>query len=151
MARHLFLLLLIAAAGCGRFSESDERKPAAPHLAASRAAPLPRAIPARACTPEGYEDFFEFFVRNRADRPALALRGAPVAAFDVDLVDYSWVMQSSPDTALDIDEHRSGDHFVVRAQRVQRNDEDEVVRTVGSARTYGFVHRDGCWKFATIE
>ena len=119
----------------------------APPTAATRAQPPSRSLPPEACSRDGYEAFVEAFVRNPGARPSLALAGAPVEKLDIAMRDYSWVLASQPDTLLDVHEQRSGDVVSVTAQPVERNDEDEVVKTLGPLRTYTFRYIDNCWKF----
>ncbi|GAB1596853.1 hypothetical protein PAGU2638_25320 [Lysobacter sp. PAGU 2638] len=109
---------------------------------------MPPAFPPDSCTLDGYKSFFEAFVRTPTAREALTAIEAKNAAFDVDLRDYSWVQASQPDISLDIDETRSGSTFIVTARPVERDENDEVTRVLGPARTYRFVFSGSCWRFA---
>jgi len=147
------LLLVSLATACSA--------PPAAHVASKRVeAPKPAqtvaeanstGLPAWACTLEGYEAFFEVFVRQADQRAARTLPGAAIDKLDIAMRDNSWVLASKPDTLLDIDERRDGDRFTVSAKPVERDENDEVVKVLGPARTYAFRHVDGCWKFASSE
>ncbi|WP_208108648.1 hypothetical protein [Cognatilysobacter terrigena] len=151
----LFLLTACSASPQGSVApatQTPSRAPAVPAPApAARPAPVAVHLPSQACAREGYEAFFEAFVREPGHRAALALPGAPVADLDIAMRDYSWVLASKPDTLLDIDEHRSGDEFSVSAKPVERNEDDEVVKVLGPTRTYTFRYVNGCWKFASVQ
>ncbi|MGY4515767.1 hypothetical protein [Lysobacter sp. HA18] len=152
MARYTLVLPLILAAGCTSPTSSPQAV-VPPKVVTPAQAPIPArpGLPASACTRDGYEQFFEAFVREPERRAALALPGAPVSTFDVALRDYSWVLKSDENTSLDIDETRSGDTFEVKTQPVERDENDEVVKTLGAQRTYHFSYAGDCWKFASAD
>lgn len=159
MPSRVVLLSILLLAGCSA-PPNDTGSPAAPSPSpssssrtggTSQPSKVAVALPPEACTREGYESFFEAFVRNPGQRASLSVDGAPLDRFDIAMRDESWVQASNPDALLDIDEARAGDAFRVIAKPVERNEDDEIVKVLGPARTYGFRYTDGCWKFATAE
>ena len=156
MRSRVVLMSLALLAGCSA-PPSDTAGAAAPLPSSQPAistakpvAPAP-ALPPEACTRDGYESFFEAFVRSSAQRASLSVDGAPLDRFDVTMRDESWAQASNTEILLDIDEARSADSFRVIAKSVERDENDEVVKVLGPPRTYGFRYIDGCWKFATAD
>lgn len=108
------------------------------------------ALPADACTPEGYWSFFETFVREPTLRARYSDDGGrkSLASFDIAQRDSRWVRGGDAGVALDIRETRQGDTFVVAATPVELDADDEVVRTLGETARYRFEFKEGCWRFA---
>jgi len=147
----LLLVSLVTACSAPPPSPAAAKRVEAPKPAQTVAEANSTRLPAHACLLEGYEAFFEAFVREANQRAARTLPGAAIDKLDSARRDNSWVLASKPDTLLDIDEHRDGDRFTASAVPVERDENDEVVKVLGPARTYAFRHTGGCWKFASAE
>ena len=119
-------------------------------VAAGAVPPAIGALPADACTPEGYWSFFETFVREPTLRARYSDDGGrkSLASFDIAQRDSRWVRGGDAGVALDIRETRQGDTFVVAATPVELDADDEVVRTLGETARYRFEFKEGCWRFA---
>lgn len=111
------------------------------------------ALPADACTYEGYWSFFEAFVQSpevRAAHTADAARAA-LRPFRIALVDNRWyyvdeghgMHERQP---LDLKETHDGGMFRVEYVRAEFDDDDEVVKTYGRPGAYVFNYVDGCWQ-----
>jgi hypothetical protein len=146
--------ILLALGAC---SPRPEPSQVAPASTVERRAEAPPTRPSslkvtpEACLRDGYSAFFEAFVRNPELRTSLAFPGAPAAEIDIAMRDDSWVLASSPDTLVDVQERRAGDDLFVSVKPVERNGDDEVVRALGPTRTYTFRHEGGCWRFAGVK
>lgn len=171
MQRSIPLLLAILAAACS--SDAPSAAPAqvearsstvAPSASTegavdrSAAAPVPapepadndlHAIPAAACAPEGYTAFVNAFAQFPPQRPRFVTGAgqAQLGEFDVALVDYHW-QRPSDGVALEVDIARHGARVEMTATPVERDTNDEPVRSLGPPRRYVFEHRDGCWRYA---
>lgn len=137
-------------------------------------APTPEALalPAAACTPEGYWEFFESYVRSERVRAAYTwpqvqvrrlqaqdqnvatLKKENYDGFRIGLDDSRWVYldatnQAGQSARLDLQEHSNGQTFRVdytRAVFEEAEDGDEkVVKTYGDPGAYVFEFRNGCW------
>jgi hypothetical protein len=99
-----------------------------------------------------YREFvnaFAQFVPQRA-RFVTATGRTQLAEFDVALVDYRW-QRASDGVALELDMQRRDARLDVTATPVERDADDQPVRTLGPARRYAFEHREGCWRYAGVS
>ena len=111
----------------------------------------PIEFPADACTQEGYRSFFEAFVRSDAVRkkytsPELIGKVEP---FKIALDDFRWTYSGKDNTGnelLDVSIDHQVDAFKVSFVKAEFNDEDEVVKRLGTPGVYEFKFIDGCWK-----
>lgn len=109
-----------------------------------------QAMPADACTLEGYWSFFETFVREPSLRREFSDENGRMALEDFDVAqrDSRWVRGGDPGVALDINERMETNTFEVEATPVQLDADDDVIRTLGETERYRFEFKDGCWRFA---
>ena len=106
-------------------------------------------IPQAACEPGNHAEFVNAFAQFVPQRSLFATEAgrAQLGAFDVALVDYRW-QRASDGVALEVVMDRSDARLDVAATPVERDAEDNPVRTLGPTRNYVFEHRDGCWRYA---
>ncbi|GAB6194815.1 hypothetical protein [Lysobacter xanthus] len=162
MRRYLVPIALVLVAGCSRpeaqAPAAAEANAPAPAVAASPSSVLDApvaapaavrsALPAQACSLDGYEAFFEAFAQNQGVRASMTAPGVDARTFDIELRDNGWINRASPDVPLDIRQSRDGEAFVAEAVPVERGANDEVVKELGPGVRYRFEFAEGCWRYA---
>lgn len=106
-------------------------------------------IPPVACEPGSYVQFVNAFARFASQRPRFVTDAgrAQLDGFDFALVDHRW-QRESDGVALEVEINRRGSRLDVSATPVERDAEDNPVRTLGPTRHCVFEHSGGCWRYA---
>lgn len=142
--------------------------PAAPSVAATPAV-APQTLPAEACAPEAYADFFNDYVGSAGvraaytadtvrvgslDKPAEArpVAKADYRDFKIGIVDSRWayldpaVKDPGSYPLLDLEfKPEGGKSFRVEYVHAEFDADDNVVKTIGKPAAYVFERGNDCW------
>ncbi len=151
-----------SAAEAARTTEASSQKPV-PQEHTNTMDDIRDALPADACTQDGYWSFFESFVRSASVRTrytaeAVSLRSLAqpdletgrvarqdYSGFRIALNDYQWVLAGTTQD-VDLKPTQDGNVFRVDYSPVELGPDDEVVRVTGAPGAYVFEHKNGCWE-----